>query len=76
MSLFINVLIHPLEGTSDSDLQHLGMAVGIIRRISLGNLSTVEVEYIEGLSEFIVELIRLGNCAIWKIKKEQRSRFA
>jgi hypothetical protein len=73
MSLFTNILIHPLGEQASSDLDVLASAVGIIRSIPLDNLSAFEVEHVESLSDFVIELIRLGNCAIWKAKKEQRS---
>ncbi|KAI6781573.1 C6 zinc finger domain-containing protein [Emericellopsis cladophorae] len=74
MSLFVNILIHPLGERADSDLEHLTMAVGVIRSIPLGNLSADDIDYAQTMCDFMVELIRLGNCAIWKTKKDGRSR--
>ncbi|KAG9249797.1 uncharacterized protein F5Z01DRAFT_684377 [Emericellopsis atlantica] len=74
MSLFVNILIHPLGEGADSDLEHLTTAVGVIRSIPLGNLSADEIDYVQAMCDFMMELIRLGNCAIWKAKKDGRSR--
>lgn len=72
MSFFVNILIHPLDEATDSDLGLLVMAAGIVRDTPLRGLSVEGVEHVEGLNDFIMELARLANCAIWKAKRGLR----
>lgn len=72
MSLFVNVLIHPLSSRASSDLAELVTAIGVIQSIPLADLSTNDIGKLQELNNFIMELVRLGNCAIWKAKRENK----
>lgn len=70
MALFVDILIHPLGARARSDLEILHAAVGIIGSIPSRFLSSAETEHIHGLGDFLMDLFRLGNCAVWKAEKE------
>jgi hypothetical protein len=70
MTLFVDILIHPHEVRAQPDLEALVAAVGVIQSLPLRGLTTYETEYISKLCDFVMELVRLGSCAIWKAKKE------
>jgi len=71
MSLFVNVLVHPLHRSSDEDLRALGAALSNIRSMPLRGLTKEETDRLQGLHNFFMELVRLGNCAVWKAKKDR-----
>lgn len=73
MSLFMNILIHPSDTRAQSDLEALVSAVGTFQSVPLGCLSTVEIGHVRELCSFIMELVMLGNSAIWKAKGEARN---
>lgn len=70
MTLFVDILIHPLHARAKSDLEALVAAVGTIQSLQSCALSTDETDYIRKLCDFIMELARLGSCAIWKAKAD------
>lgn len=70
MSLFTNILTHP-NTRAQSDLEILVAATGIIQSIPLNMLSNEQTEHIKDLNDFIMELVRLGNCAVWMAKRKQ-----
>ncbi|TQV93739.1 fungal specific transcription factor [Cordyceps javanica] len=72
MALFVNVLVHPLGDSSQGDLETLIQAVGTFQTIPIDSLSGNEIQQIQALCEFIMELVRLGSCAIWKAKTDRK----
>lgn len=72
MSLFTNILLHPLDTRVQLDIELLVSAVGIIRSMPLGTLTHDEVDHVQQTNDFIMELVRLGSCAISKAKREER----
>ncbi|EGX96052.1 hypothetical protein CCM_00707 [Cordyceps militaris CM01] len=68
MALFINVMVHPDGDSSQTDLETLIQAVGTFQSIPLESLSSTETQEIQMLNEYIMELVRLASCAIWKDK--------
>lgn len=72
MPLFVNILIHPLGEPADSDLLILSSISNITRKIPTERLSNREIEHIQEISEFVMELVRLGHSAAWKAKKGER----
>lgn len=72
MSLFVNVLVHPRSAQAQNDLTALAVAAGTIQSIPLNRPH--ETERVKELGNFIMELVRLGNCAIWKAKKSASAR--
>ncbi|CRK17374.1 hypothetical protein BN1723_002931 [Verticillium longisporum] len=73
MAIFVNVLIHPLSPGPQNDLKILIEAIETIQSVPLRRLSYDETIYLQELSDFIMELFRLGNSAIWKAKKAGES---
>lgn len=71
MSLFVNILVHPLHASSDEDLKALGAALRNIQNMPIRDLTRGETERLQELHNFIMELVRLGNCAVWKAKKDR-----
>lgn len=43
-------------------------AVGMFQTIPIAALSQAETQEVQRLNEFIMELVRLASCAIWKTK--------
>ncbi|TPX09927.1 uncharacterized protein E0L32_008949 [Thyridium curvatum] len=74
MPLFVNVLIHPVGNPADDDLQILASISSITRRIPTKGLSKAEIEQIQEVGEFVMELIRLCHSAAWKVKKGDREK--
>lgn len=72
MPLFMNILIHPLGNTADSDLHILSSISSITRKIPAERLSLEEIEHIREISEFVMELVRLSHSAAWKVKRGER----
>ncbi|KAK7415360.1 hypothetical protein QQZ08_012370 [Neonectria magnoliae] len=72
MPLFVNILIHPLGSPADNDLQILASASNLTRRIPTERLSGEEIEQIQEIGDFIMELVRLCHSAAWKAKKGER----
>ncbi|KAF5688007.1 hypothetical protein FDENT_5061 [Fusarium denticulatum] len=72
MSLFMNILIHPLGSSADNDLHILSSISKITRRIPSDRLPMEEIEHIQEISEFVMELVRLSHSAAWKVKRGER----
>ncbi|KAF3004661.1 hypothetical protein E8E14_000986 [Neopestalotiopsis sp. 37M] len=72
MPLFVNILIHPVGQPADSDLLILSSIGDITRNIPTARLSKDTIEQIQGIGEFVMELVRLGHSAAWKAKKGER----
>ncbi|PLB53971.1 hypothetical protein P170DRAFT_451880 [Aspergillus steynii IBT 23096] len=72
MPLFLNIIIHPLGNPADSDLQILSSIGNITRKIPTERLSREEIEHIQEIGEFVMQLIQLGHSAAWKAKKGER----
>jgi hypothetical protein len=72
MPLFLNILIHPLGNTAESDLQILSSISNITRKVPTENLSVEEIECIQETGVFVMELVRLGHSAAWMVKRGER----
>ncbi|KAM5372492.1 hypothetical protein ACJZ2D_007530 [Fusarium nematophilum] len=75
MSLFMNILIHPVDTQAKNDLEILASAVSIFQNVAVRTLTNDEIEHIQELNNFVTELVRLGNCAIWKARREERDEL-
>lgn len=71
MTLFFNVLLHPLDTQAKLDLGLLSSAADLIRSMPIRRLTRYEIGHLKMVDDFIAELIRLGNCAISKAKREE-----
>ncbi|KAM0346272.1 hypothetical protein ACHAPU_005699 [Fusarium lateritium] len=72
MSIFMNILIHPLGPFADNDLRILSSISTITRELPAERLPTEEIEHIQEISEFVMELVRLSHSAAWKVKRGER----
>lgn len=73
VSLFVNILIHPMQPEAQPDLEIMASTVSTLQNISLPAITDEEVDFLQETSEFVAELVRLGNAAIWKARKEGKS---
>ncbi|WAO96976.1 Zn(2)-C6 fungal-type domain-containing protein [Fusarium falciforme] len=72
MSLFMNILIHPLDPQVQIDLEILASTISIFQNVPVQALTSDETEYIKEMNNFVTELVRLGNCALWKARREEK----
>uniref|UniRef100_A0A0D2XFY9 Zn(2)-C6 fungal-type domain-containing protein n=1 Tax=Fusarium oxysporum (strain Fo5176) TaxID=660025 RepID=A0A0D2XFY9_FUSOF len=72
MPLFMNILIHPLGSSADNDLHILSSISKITRKVPSDRLPMEEIEHIQEISEFVMELVRLSHSAAWKVKRGER----
>lgn len=74
MSLFINILIHPLDQQAHQDLEVLSAAVGMFHNLSARKVTEEEIEHVREMSNFVSELVRVANSAIWQARKEEKKK--
>lgn len=74
MTLFFNILLHPLDPQSKADVELLDSASNLIRDMTIRRLTHYEVVHIKLMNDFVMELIRLGKCAIEKATREREQR--
>lgn len=67
MSLFVNILIHPVVAQAQVDVQLLESAVSIISDLSLSTFYG-EKAPVQAIDTFVGELARLGGRAIQRAK--------
>jgi hypothetical protein len=75
MSLFVNILIHPYSTKTQLDVELIGTAINIIQSMPVRTLTDGDIRNMQEMTEFLVELVRLGSCALWKTKREERHRL-
>lgn len=71
MSLFLNILIHPIDPRGQVDLGILASAISMFQNTPPQSLTTDDIEHLQEMSNFMTELVRLGNLAIWNARKEE-----
>lgn len=64
MALFLNVLIHPFDSRTSSDLELLADASRSFDRPRTQDVTVTEAKRVNALCEFILELSRLGDCGV------------
>lgn len=69
MTLFVNILIHPLYERAFSDLDLLASTFRFLQNTPFLTLTPHETNLLQRLNNFMMELVRLGKCAVWKAKK-------
>ncbi|KAJ0419927.1 hypothetical protein BJY00DRAFT_324118 [Aspergillus carlsbadensis] len=72
MPLFLNIIIHPVGNPADSDLRILASIGDITRGIPVDGLGVEEIEHVQEIGEFVMQLVRLSHSAAWKAKKGER----
>lgn len=66
ITLFLDIIIHPLGPQARNDLEILITAANTVRSMSGHGLTENEVTRVEGESKFAMRLVWLGSCAITK----------
>lgn len=74
MSIFFNILMHPLEDQAKVDLELLSSAADLVKSMPASRLTPHELAYMKLVNDFVAELIRLCNCAIAKATRERDQR--
>lgn len=69
MSLFMNILIHPVDPRVRVDLGILASTISTFHGAFVQSLTSDEIEHIQEVGNFVAELVRLGECVIWQAKK-------
>jgi hypothetical protein len=74
MSLFVNILIHPLVAQARVDLQLVESVVNIIHDLSIRTSFHGERAQVHEMQGFVRELARLGSYAISRAKREEEQK--
>ncbi len=64
LPLFIDIIVHPVGTQAQINLELLVSAASILRSIPSRALTPYELEHAQETNEFMMELVRLGSCAI------------
>ncbi|KAK2468585.1 hypothetical protein H9L39_18409 [Fusarium oxysporum f. sp. albedinis] len=75
ITLFFNILMHPLHNRAERDLELLKSAADLVNNLPVRRLTPHEVSYMKLVNDFVMELVRLGRSAITKATKEQDERL-
>ncbi|KAH7191523.1 fungal-specific transcription factor domain-containing protein [Fusarium oxysporum] len=75
ITLFFNLLMHPLDERAEQDLELLKSAADLVNSLPVQRLTPHEVSYMKDVNDFVLELVRLGRAAIAKATKEQDERL-
>jgi hypothetical protein len=70
MTIFFNILMHPLRTQAKIDLELLKSAADLIYNLPVSRLTSHEVAHMKLVNEFSRELVRLANSAITKANEE------
>lgn len=73
MALFMNLPLHPSDPRARNDLDLLASCATFFQDIAMEDLTNDDMDCIQELNRFISELVRLGNSAIWKAKRQLKS---
>lgn len=73
MALFMNLLLHPSDQRARNDIDLLASCATLFQDIAVEGLTNDDMDCIQELNRFISELVRLGNSAIWKAKRQSKS---
>ncbi|KAJ5604582.1 hypothetical protein N7510_009736 [Penicillium lagena] len=76
MSLFLNIVIHPLDAQAQLDLELLISAANSMRSIPVHNLTQREIDRVQETSNFVMRLMWLGTCAVMKAAREKKHEFS
>lgn len=74
MSLFLNIVIHPLDSPAQLDLEVLISGANAVRNPCAHDLTQVGWVRLQKASDFVMRLVWLGTCAVTKATRENGSR--
>ncbi|KAL6823001.1 hypothetical protein J3E69DRAFT_304648 [Trichoderma sp. SZMC 28015] len=66
MSLFVNILIHPVGAQAVADVESLALASKVVNRLRSQAIMNYETKHNEQAGKFVEELLKLANGAILK----------
>lgn len=69
LTIFCNVLLHPLSSNARDDLELLQAAPQFIKNIRIPRLTANEITHMKMIEDFVAELIRLGSHAVLKAQE-------
>lgn len=72
MALFFNILIHPFDSRTSSDLELLADTSWSFDRVATQEVAVTEAKRVHALCDFILELSRLGDCGVRVAKTSHR----
>ncbi|KAJ5987153.1 hypothetical protein N7451_011518, partial [Penicillium sp. IBT 35674x] len=72
-SLFLNIVIHPLNKQAQRDLELLISAANMIRNMPMVTLTQREASLIQETASLVMRLVWLGSCAVTKAEREINS---
>lgn len=76
MSLFLNIVIHPLDTQAQLDLEHLISAANTLRSIPVPTSTQRDIDLAQEASNFVMRLVWLGTCAVTKAEREKKAEFS
>jgi hypothetical protein len=76
MSLFLNIVIHPLDPQAQLDLELLMSAANTMRSIPARNLTQAEIARVHEESKFVMRLVWLGTCAMTKADRAKKAELS
>ncbi|KAK3321291.1 fungal-specific transcription factor domain-containing protein [Cercophora scortea] len=74
ITVFCGILLNPLDPRADEDLKLLAAAPELMKTIRTRALTPDEMVHLRMVEDFLMELTRLGNCAVLKARQEQVGR--
>lgn len=66
MSLFVNILLHPVGPQAVADAESLALALEVIKKMRSQTISDYESKEAEQAQQLITELLKLAGAAIFK----------
>ncbi|KAI2787505.1 hypothetical protein POX_f07872 [Penicillium oxalicum] len=70
LTLFLNIIIHPLDARSRKDLELLISTSNMISDMPTTSLTKDELLHVRELSDFVMRLVWLGSCGVTKASRE------
>lgn len=70
MSLFLNIIMYPLDPQAKFDIDLLSEAAYLVRSMPVRKMTAYEMSHMKLVNDFVAELIRLAHCAIAKATME------
>lgn len=64
-------MYNPINPNTDIDLELLNSAPMLIKQMRLQRLARDEMDQLRMIDDFVAELVRLANCAVFKARQER-----
>lgn len=66
MSLFVNILIHPVGAQATADVTSIALASKVINRLRIETVTNYETKHNDQAGKFVTEILMLAKGAILK----------